>query len=79
MGLLEVPLGKWVRIVGLKGDARLRDRLTHHGLYPGDNLRVLRTAPLDGPLLVEVNGRELALGREVAGKILVEITSCDSL
>ncbi len=30
-------------------------------------------APLGGPLLVQVNGREIALGREIAEKIIVEI------
>jgi Fe2+ transport system protein FeoA len=34
---------------------------------------VVRVAPLGGPLLVEVNGREIALGRAVAEKILVEL------
>lgn len=38
----------------------------------GDSLQVLRVAPLGGPLLVEVNGREIALGRSVAEKIMVE-------
>ena len=38
----------------------------------GDELGVLRSAPWDGPLLVEVKGRELALGRAVAEKIFVE-------
>jgi Fe2+ transport system protein FeoA len=34
---------------------------------------VLRSAPLDGPLLVEVNGREIALGLGVAQSIMVEV------
>ena len=43
----------------------------------GDCIRLLRAAPLGGPLLVEVNGREIALGRGVAEKILVE-AECES-
>lgn len=72
MQLLEAINGKWMRVVRVEGDSALKSRLTQYGLYPGDLLRVLRTAPLDGPLLVEINGREIALGRGVAQNIFIE-------
>ena len=50
----------------------LEDKLTQHGIYPGDCVRVLREAPMGGPLLVDVHGREIALGRGVAKKIFVD-------
>ena len=52
---------------------RLFAKLTQIGLHPGDSLRVLRIAPMGGPVLVEINGREVALGRGVAQKIFVEV------
>lgn len=67
-----------MKVTALRGGAGLRARLTQYGLFVGDCLRVLRTAPLRGPLLVEVNGREIALGRRVAEKILVEAGECGS-
>ncbi len=73
MRLSQVEQGVWVRVVGFEGGKGLRAKLTQHGIYPGDRLRVLRVAPLGGPFLVEVNGREVALGRGVAGKIEVEV------
>lgn len=73
MSLLDAPLGEWLRVAGLEGGLRLQARLSQHGLFQGDRLRVLRAAPLKGPLLVEVNGREIALGRGVAAKIRVEV------
>lgn len=72
MTLLNAPLGKWLKVTALNGGFGLRARLTQYGLFEGDPVRVLRAAPLRGPLLVEVNGREIALGRRVAEKILVE-------
>ena len=69
--LLEVPVGKKARLSQTQ-DA-LCAKLKTYGLHVGDHLRVLRVAPLGGPLLVEVNGREIALGRVVAEKILVEV------
>jgi len=69
--LLNVPNGKQARLVSISG--RLNSKLTQYGLYVGDFVRVLRIAPLGGPLLIEVNGREIALGRAVAEKIFVEV------
>ncbi|MEI7848100.1 MAG: FeoA family protein [Chloroflexota bacterium] len=72
MRLIEVDEGIWVKVIGFDGEAKFQDRLLHHGLYPGDLARILRVAPMNGPFLVEVSGRELAIGRDVARKILVE-------
>ncbi|NJC96734.1 MAG: ferrous iron transport protein A [Anaerolineae bacterium] len=68
---LEVPSWKRARLVNVHDS--LRAKLKTHGLHIGDDLRILRVAPLGGPLLVEVNGREIALGRAVAEKIFVEV------
>lgn len=73
MRLLDAPQGKWLKLAALEGGTGLRARLLQHGLFVGDRVRVMRTAPLKGPLLVEANGREIALGRGVAEKIIVEL------
>jgi Fe2+ transport system protein FeoA len=49
-----------------------------YGLHVGDELRMVRIAPLGGPVLIEVNGREIALGAVLAEKIIVELV-CESL
>jgi len=69
--LLNVPNGKRARLVSVS--KRLQSKLMQYGLHIGEFVRVLRSAPLGGPLLVEVNGREIALGRVVAEKIFVEV------
>ena len=71
MRLLDAPLNQWLRVTALEGGG-VQARLLQHGLFVGDRLRVLRAAPLKGPLLIEVNGREIALGRGIAEKIFVE-------
>jgi ferrous iron transport protein A len=75
ISLLNVPIGKTVRLKNV--DDLLRAKLMQYGLHLGDRLQILRIAPLGGPLLVEVNGREVALGRAVADRIFVEI-ECES-
>ena len=71
MTLLDVPNGGYARLISV--EARLRSKLMQYGLHIGDRMRVVRSAPLGGPLLIEVDGREIALGRRVAEKIFVEV------
>lgn len=73
MKLSEAPLDTRVKIFSLEDHSSLQNKLNQYGIYQGDHLRVLRVAPLGGPFLVEVNGREIALGREIAEKISVVI------
>ena len=73
MHLIDAEHGVWLKVTGFEGSGKFLDRLLQHGLYPGDRARILRAAPLKGPLLVEVSGREIALGRGVAAKTLVEL------
>lgn len=76
--LLQFSPGAFVRVIDFNGGANLRSKLTQYGIHPGDCLKLLRQAPLGGPLLVECNQREIALGRGVADKIIVELDPCDS-
>jgi ferrous iron transport protein A len=76
--LLQFSTGDSVRVIDFDGGSNLRSKLLQYGIYPGDSLRLLRKAPLGGPLLVECNQREIALGRGVASKIIVESDLCES-
>lgn len=77
MQLVEVKSGSLVRVVGFDATTSLENKLRQLGLMPGDQARVLRQAPFGGPLLIEVGGRSLALGRRIAARVLVEEIACD--
>ncbi|MCL4506785.1 MAG: ferrous iron transport protein A [Chloroflexi bacterium] len=76
--LLQASMGQWLRVIRFDAEQDLANQLLQLGLLPGDCLRIIRAAPLGGPLLVEFSGRSVALGREVAGKIIVEEGKCAS-
>ncbi|MBE3067791.1 MAG: FeoA domain-containing protein [Chloroflexi bacterium] len=61
-----------MKITAIDGEKNLNVKLRQYGLFIGDQVRVLRLARLGGPVLIEANGREIALGRGIAGKISVE-------
>lgn len=48
------------------------EQLARQGLRSGDIVLVKNRAPLGGPVLVEVQGAVIALGRALARKIMVE-------
>ncbi|MFN2152026.1 MAG: ferrous iron transport protein A [Anaerolineales bacterium] len=77
MTLLQVETGKLVRVLNFTGGTGLEYKLRQLGLLPGDYARVLRLAPLGGPILIDVGGRSIALGRGIASKVEVEDAGCD--
>jgi len=77
MSLLDLAKGKKARIVGFDGDIDLQAKLRQLGIIPGDQVLVLRVAPFDGPVLLVVLGREIALGRKVAEHIIIEEIPCE--
>lgn len=48
-------------------------RLTDLGLTPGTPIKVVKSAPFNGPLEVSVRGSTLAIGRGMAHRILVDV------
>jgi ferrous iron transport protein A len=73
MHLTELESGNCARFVSVEGGKRLTGTLRQYGFYPGEQIRVIRIAPFGGPVLIEINQREIALGRKVAGKVRVEL------
>ena len=72
MVLTTAENGKWVRVVSFEGEHQTEFKLRQYGLIPGDRAKIMRQTPLGGPLLIEVNGRAIALGRSIASRIVVE-------
>ncbi len=79
MRLLDAESGIWVLITGYQGGTGVEHKLRQLGIMPGSCLRVIRHAPFGGPLLIEIEGRSVALGRGIAAKIKVEagISPCN--
>lgn len=60
-----------VKEVGLKGAGLIR-RLAQMGVVPGALIEVVFNSG-SGPVVVRVHGAEIAIGRGIARKILVEV------
>ena len=72
--LTKLPVGGRGRISSLPGEPGLASRLFTLGLFPGKVVRVIenRGGYPWAPILVEVEGIRIVLGKGVASRILVE-------
>jgi ferrous iron transport protein A len=71
MVLLDARPGLTVKIMEYRSDQGLESKLRQLGLMPGDCVRIIRKAPLGGPILMDIAGREIALGESIAAAIVV--------
>lgn len=69
--LLEARIGTPVEVFELLDEAGVGRRLRPMGLGRGDRLRVVRRSSWGGPIVIEIPGRTIAIGRGVARKIIV--------
>ncbi|GAB6182286.1 FeoA family protein [Thermodesulfovibrio hydrogeniphilus] len=70
--LLNINDGKRVKIIKISGGRGIRQHLQCLGIHIGDIVTLKKTSFLGGPILLEVNGSQVALGKGVASKIEVE-------
>ncbi len=72
MVLFEAKSGMTVKIIGYTTKPGLAAKLRQLGLVPGDFATVVRKAPFDGPFLLAIQGREIAIGKSIAEHVQVE-------
>jgi len=69
--LLNIDNGKKVKILKISGKG-IRQHLQCLGIHIGDIVTIKKSSFLGGPVLLEVNGYDVALGKGVASRIEVE-------
>ena len=69
----SVPVDGRAEVLEVRGDHSTVRRLSQLGIVAGATLLVRGAAPLGGPLLVEVAGSSVAVGRKLARKVAVRI------
>jgi ferrous iron transport protein A len=63
---------KRAKVIDVQGGQGIRQRLGQMGIHPGDTITILRYGALRGPILIELHGSQVALGRGIASRIIVE-------
>jgi len=72
MTLDKLQIGKKSKIVAVKGNGTLRDRLLDMGLTPNTQVMIRKFAPMGDPIELTLRGYELTLRVDDAKNIVVE-------
>jgi Fe2+ transport system protein FeoA len=64
-----------LRILLITGGWEVRRSFNQLGIHSGDRVRVLRRAPFGGPLVIDNRGTRVAVGKQLAEKVHVEVLS----
>lgn len=72
MTLDQLRPGDEARVVDIRAGLGVQRRLNHLGIHPGDTVHLSGRGAFRGPLLVEVHGMQVALGRGIARYVLID-------
>ncbi len=71
--LAKLKGGDFAVVKEIKGGHSVHHRLGRLGLHPSDRIRVIRNGFFGGPVLIEVHGIEVGIGKGMAEKVEVEV------
>ncbi|MFM1997048.1 MAG: hypothetical protein RLZZ111_1435 [Planctomycetota bacterium] len=71
VSLAEVAIGSTARVADVTGSDPTSLRLLEMGLTPGVQVRVVGSAPLGGPLELELRGYRLSIRRREAARVSI--------
>lgn len=75
IALSRVELGRTVKVLAVNATSTdVLKYLQERNILPGQRIKVVDAAPLEGPLTLLVKGREVALGLSMAEFVIVEKT-----
>lgn len=71
--LEKVREGMSAVVKQIHGGHKIRQRLGGLGIHVDDQVKVLRTGFLGGPVLIGIHGSQVGIGQGMAAKIEVEV------
>jgi len=73
VSLSEAVVGKTVKVLAVNATATdVLKYLQERNILPGQKIKIVEAAPLKGPLTLNVDGKEVALGLSLAEFVIVE-------
>lgn len=73
LNLYEAEGEHYLRVLTILGGWGIRRSFNQIGVHAGDRIRVLRRAPFGGPLIIDNRGTQVAVSKQLAEKIKVEV------
>lgn len=77
LSLVCLKPNECARIKGISGCCKARKRLCELGLYKGASVKMIKND--FGPIILNLSGHKLALGRGIASDIIIENKVCENM
>lgn len=80
--MMQLPItslkaGAVAQITSLLGQGcSFQRKLRTMGIREGKMLKIVAIHPFSGPLVLDIEGREITLGRSIAQRIMVRVEDC---
>ncbi len=71
----KAPCDRMLEVMAINGDHTWQKRFEAMGIIKGRHLRKIASQPFGGPIVIEMGGSKISLGRNIAAKIEVEMVS----
>ena len=72
ISLLDLRSGKKAKLKRLDGGIEFQNKLASLNIRIGKTIKMIISQPLRGPVVIEIDGRRITIGRGMAMKIFVE-------
>jgi len=76
--LTKAPCNETLQVMMVGGDLHWEKKFESLGIRKGRCIRKIACQPFGGPVVIEVNGSKISLGRNIAAKIEVEVLASPS-
>jgi Fe2+ transport system protein FeoA len=73
LNLYEAVGQAYLKVCTILGGWEIRRSFNKMGIHAGDRIRVVRRAPFGGPLVIDNRGTHVAVSKQLAEKIKVEV------
>ncbi len=73
MNLAQLSQGQSARVISIEGGRGLKQKLQNLGIREGAVVKKERGIFIHGPIIVKAGSTQIALGRGMAFKVIVEI------
>ena len=70
--LIQLGLGKKATITRVEGGRAFQINLGTRGIRKGKEVEVVTMHPMQGPVVIRIDGRETTIGRKMAARIFVD-------
>ncbi len=73
LNLYEAGDHSSLKVLSISGGWDIRRSFNQLGIHAGDHVQILHRAPFGGPLVIENGGSRVAIGKQLAEKIQVQV------